>query len=70
MAFSYQHRPCISHRCLSPTIGALKLNFDGRALGNLGLSGVGGVIHNDHGTILPFYSGPVGFCLINKAEYL
>ena len=47
----------------------LKLNFDGSALGNLGKVGVGGVIREEDGIILS-YSGPAGFCSINKAELL
>lgn len=60
---------CISPRW-RPPIGALKLNFDGSAFGNLGRAVVGGVICNEEGTILLSSSGPAGFCSINKAELL
>ena len=56
-------------RCPPPS-GALKLNFDGSALGNPGLAGVGGVIRNEEGNTILSYSGPARICSINKAELL
>ncbi|XXG49570.1 hypothetical protein AAC387_Pa02g3723 [Persea americana] len=53
-----------------PPPGMLKLNFDGNVLGNPGRAVVGGVIRNENGLILLSYSGPAGFCSINKAELL
>ena len=53
-----------------PPHGALKLNFDGSTIGNLGMVGVGGVIRNEDGITILSYSGPVGVCLINKVELL
>eukprot|EP00268_Persea_americana_P015755 TRINITY_DN17400_c0_g1_i2.p2 TRINITY_DN17400_c0_g1~~TRINITY_DN17400_c0_g1_i2.p2 ORF type:complete len:122 (-),score=12.18 TRINITY_DN17400_c0_g1_i2:116-481(-) len=47
-----------------------KLNFNGSALGNLGLAGVVGAIRNEEGTILLYYSGPAGVCSNNKVELL
>ena len=32
--------------------------------------GVGGIIHNEEGTILLSFSGPAGFYSVNKAELL
>lgn len=53
-----------------PSIGTLKLNFDGRTRGNQGAAGVGGVFHNLEGSIRLSYSGPAGFCTIDEAELL
>ena len=47
----------------------LQLNFDGSALGNPRKAGLGGVVRDEVGITLS-YSGPVGFCSINKAELL
>lgn len=69
VADSNLHFVCISPRW-RPPIGAVKLNFDGSAFGNPGRAVVGGVIRNEEGTILLSYSGPAGFCSINKAELL
>ena len=48
----------------------MKLNFDGSAIGNPGMAGVGSVIHNEDGIIILSYSSPAGVCSINKAELL
>ena len=48
----------------------LKLNFDGSSLGNPGMASIGGVIRNEEGTILLYYSGPARVCSNNKAELL
>eukprot|EP00268_Persea_americana_P065005 TRINITY_DN8614_c0_g1_i4.p1 TRINITY_DN8614_c0_g1~~TRINITY_DN8614_c0_g1_i4.p1 ORF type:complete len:144 (-),score=24.76 TRINITY_DN8614_c0_g1_i4:84-515(-) len=55
---------------MPPSIGALKLSFDGSAKGNPSMAGVGGVIRNHEGSILLSYSGPASFCSINKAKVL
>ena len=70
VAFSCLLKHHISHRWIPPPVGVLKLNFDGSALGNLGLVGVGGVIRNDGGKILLSYYRPAGICSSNKAEIL
>lgn len=46
------------------------MNFDGRARGDPGAAGVGGVFHNLEGSIRLSYSGLAGFCTIDKAELL
>ena len=70
VAFSYPHRPRITKRWIPPPSGAPKLNFDGSVLGNLGLAGIGGVIRNEEGTIILYYSGPAGVCSNYKVEIL
>ena len=34
------------------------------------MAGVGGLVRNDKGVVLLCYSGPTGFCSINKAELM
>lgn len=66
--FSYPHRQRITDRWLPPPSGVLKLNFDGRDLGNSGMASVRGVIRNEEGRILLSYLGPAGVRSINKVE--
>eukprot|EP00268_Persea_americana_P034085 TRINITY_DN3370_c1_g2_i3.p1 TRINITY_DN3370_c1_g2~~TRINITY_DN3370_c1_g2_i3.p1 ORF type:complete len:167 (+),score=20.75 TRINITY_DN3370_c1_g2_i3:1551-2051(+) len=70
VAFSNPHHMRVSPRWCPPPLGALKLNFDGSALGNPGPAGVGGVIRNEEGYTILSYSGPTRICSINKAELL
>ena len=42
IAFSHPHKPYIVYRWMTLTNGTLKLNFDGSALGNPGMAGIGG----------------------------
>ena len=58
MASSYPHNPCISPRWRLPPPCELRLNFDGSALGNPGVVGFEGVIHNEEEFILLSYSAP------------
>lgn len=64
----------IMPRWLPLPLSALELNFDGIALGNPAVPGLGGVIQNEEGFVtlsyLGLYSGLAGFCLINQAELM
>lgn len=51
-------------------LSALELNFDGIALGNPGVLGLGGVIRNEEGSVALSYSWSTGFCSINQAELM
>lgn len=53
-----------------PILGVLKLNVDGSARGNLGLTGIGGIIRDSSGSSLLSFSGLSGFCLVNEAKLL
>lgn len=55
----------IMPRWLPLPLNALELNFDGIALGNPGVPGLGGVIRNEEGSVTLSYLGPAGFCSIN-----
>lgn len=66
-ADSHPHSMRHTPRWFTPPRGSLKLNFDCSAYGN---SGVGGIIHNEEGTILLSFSGPAGFYSVNKGELL
>ena len=52
----------------SSTPQGFKLNFDGSALGNLGVVGVGGIIRNSLGSPVLSFLGPVGVCSANEVE--
>lgn len=56
--------------CKRPSVIALKLNFDGFSIGNLGLGGFGCVIRDCNGTIIQAICGPLGVCNSLKAEAL
>lgn len=53
-----------------PPLEGLKLNFDGSAIGNLGIAGIGGIAYNFNTSHVPSYLGPVRWCLVNKAGFL
>ena len=44
----------------SPHLGFYKLNFDGSVTGNLGPSGIGGIIKDSSGACMISFSGLVG----------
>jgi hypothetical protein len=52
----------------TPT-GFLKLNFDGAAKGNPGMTGMGGVIRDSGGNIIRLYAGSMGNSTNNAAEF-
>ena len=66
VAFSNLLKQRVLQRWQPTRLGALKLNFDGSAFGNPGLAGVGGVLHNEEGSILLSFSAQLGFSLITK----
>ena len=51
-----------------PEPGVLKFNVDGAAKGNPGASGIGGVLRNEVGLILGYFSINSGFGSANEAE--
>lgn len=54
----------------SPSIGSLKLNFDGSSMGNPWLSGFGCVIRDSTVEIVRIVAGLVGFADSTKAEVM
>lgn len=70
VAFSSPIVHLIMPRWLLPPLSALELNFDGIALGNPGVPGLGGVVQNEEGSVTLSYSGPACFCSINQAELM
>eukprot|EP00268_Persea_americana_P045111 TRINITY_DN4585_c3_g1_i1.p2 TRINITY_DN4585_c3_g1~~TRINITY_DN4585_c3_g1_i1.p2 ORF type:complete len:104 (+),score=18.22 TRINITY_DN4585_c3_g1_i1:2756-3067(+) len=52
-----------------PTLQGFKLNFDGSAIGSLGLAGLGGIIRNSLGSCSLFLRA-CGVCSANEAELL
>jgi ribonuclease HI len=52
-----------------PPAGFLKLNFDGAAKGNPGMTGMGGVIRDSGGNIIRLYAGSMGNSTNNAAEF-
>jgi hypothetical protein len=52
-----------------PPTGSLKLNFDGVAKGNLGMTGMGGVIRDSGGNIIQLYTRSMGNSTKNAAEF-
>lgn len=53
-----------------PSSGCFKLNFGGSANGNIGNVGNGGIIRVCYALHILYYSGPIGFCSVSKAELL
>ena len=53
-----------------PNKDILKLNYDGTAKGNPGVTGVGGVFRNYKGNILWIYDGNIGKATKNTVELL
>lgn len=48
----------------------MKLNFDGSAIGNPGVAGIGGIIQNEKGSAILSYLGLAGYCSNNQAELM
>jgi ribonuclease HI len=50
-------------------VGLLKLNFDGAAKGNPGMTGMGRVIRDSGGNIITLYAGSLGNATNNAVEF-
>ena len=60
VGFSSCFRDHPSPAWLSPPLGFYKLNFDGSVTGNLGPSGMGGIIKDSSAACVISFSGLVG----------
>lgn len=67
-SISTQHS--IGMAWIPPPRGKLKLNFDGLAIGNPGLTGFGGIIRDENGQVVLAMCGPLGEEDSTKAELL
>ncbi|XP_019054240.1 PREDICTED: uncharacterized protein LOC109115059 [Nelumbo nucifera] len=50
--------------------GVMTLKFDGSALGNPGLAGIGGIVRDEKGNICGTFSGPIGLADSTKAKVM
>jgi ribonuclease HI len=57
------------HNWKPPPKGSLKLNFDGASKGNPGRTSMGGVIRDNQGRIIRFYTGSLGNSTNNVAKF-
>lgn len=69
-AFSLMVSPPTVQTWSPPPPQGFKLNFDGSALCNPTLAGVGGIIRNSLGSHVLSFSGSTGVCFANEAELL
>lgn len=68
IAFSSGPRSFVRHTWSPPPSSFVKLNFDGSAIGNPGIIGLGGLLMNSRGDAILSFSGGVGFGSVNMAE--
>lgn len=46
------------------------MNFDGNTIGNPAIVGIGGVVWDSNASHALYFSGPLGFFLVNRTELL
>lgn len=68
VALSYSLKPENHFRYSTPPLGLYKFNFDGSAVGNPCLAGLGGIILAGEGLNVLSFTVPVGICSIDKVE--